>query len=32
MGFSLDDIATSNINKLASRKERGVIHGDGDNR
>ena len=32
MGLSLEDIAISNIEKLTSRKERGVIHGDGDNR
>ena len=32
MGLSLDDVAVSNIEKLASRKERGVIHGEGDNR
>jgi NTP pyrophosphatase (non-canonical NTP hydrolase) len=31
-GMSLDDIAISNINKLRSRKDRGVIHGSGDNR
>lgn len=30
--LSLDDIATVNIAKLASRKERGVISGSGDNR
>lgn len=29
---SLDDIATSNIEKLLSRMERGTLHGDGDNR
>lgn len=32
IGLSLEDIVASNIDKLASRKERGVIHGDGDNR
>lgn len=31
-GLKLDDIAEANINKLASRFERGVLHGDGDNR
>lgn len=32
LGISLQDIAQTNINKLTSRKERGVIHGSGDNR
>ena len=32
MGWSLDDIANGNLDKLASRQERGVIDGDGDNR
>ncbi len=32
IGLSLEDIAASNIEKLMSRKERGAIHGDGDNR
>jgi NTP pyrophosphatase (non-canonical NTP hydrolase) len=32
MGWSLEDIAQLNLDKLASRKERGVIVGDGDNR
>lgn len=32
LGFSLSDIAKRNIDKLASRKERGKISGDGDNR
>ncbi len=30
--LQLDDIATANIEKLASRKARGVIGGSGDNR
>lgn len=30
--LQLDDIATSNIEKLLSRLERGTIQGDGDNR
>lgn len=30
--IKMDDTATTNIAKLASRKKRGVIHGDGDNR
>lgn len=32
MGFTLEDIAQSNYDKLASRKKRGVIDGNGDNR
>lgn len=32
MGWKLEDIARVNLEKLASRKERGVIVGDGDNR
>lgn len=32
MGWSLEDIAQMNLDKLASRKERGVIVGNGDNR
>jgi NTP pyrophosphatase (non-canonical NTP hydrolase) len=31
-GMSLKDIAEDNIKKLNSRKKRGVISGDGDNR
>ncbi|MEI7452430.1 MAG: nucleoside triphosphate pyrophosphohydrolase family protein [Candidatus Falkowbacteria bacterium] len=30
--LELDDIAQNNINKLYSRMERGVLHGNGDNR
>ena len=30
--ISMDDVAESNIEKLFSRKERGVIKGSGDNR
>lgn len=30
--IKMDDIATNNIEKLASRLERGVISGSGDNR
>lgn len=30
LGIPLDEIAKENINKLQSRKERGVIKGDGD--
>lgn len=32
LGIKFDDIATSNIEKLISRMERGKLHGDGDNR
>lgn len=32
LGYKLEDVAQANINKLASRKDRGQIHGSGDNR
>lgn len=32
LGIRLEDVAHSNIEKLASRKTRGVIGGSGDNR
>ncbi len=32
LDFSLQDILEENVNKLTSRKERGVIKGDGDER
>jgi NTP pyrophosphatase (non-canonical NTP hydrolase) len=32
LDIPLDDIATKNISKLASRKTRGVLAGSGDNR
>ena len=32
LGISLDELAEANLAKLASRKERGVIGGSGDNR
>ncbi len=32
LGLSFEDIADENINKLKSRKSRGVIGGSGDNR
>ncbi len=32
LNLSLDDIASANIEKLSSRKKRGVLHGDGDDR
>lgn len=31
-GFKLSDVAQTNIEKLASRRERGVVGGSGDNR
>jgi len=32
IGLSFDDVASFNVEKLRSRKERAAIHGDGDNR
>jgi NTP pyrophosphatase (non-canonical NTP hydrolase) len=32
LGFSLEDVAGMNVEKLMSRKERNVLHGNGDNR
>lgn len=32
MGWKLEDIAQQNLDKLASRQQRNVIDGDGDNR
>ncbi|GIM90490.1 nucleoside triphosphate pyrophosphohydrolase family protein [Paractinoplanes toevensis] len=32
LDLSLDDIATANLTKLASRQNRGVLGGSGDNR
>ena len=32
IGYDLSEIAGMNISKLTSRADRGVIHGDGDNR
>lgn len=32
IGVSLEDVAMMNIEKLESRKERGTLQGDGDNR
>lgn len=32
LNMSLEDVASHNIEKLSSRKEKGQLHGDGDNR
>lgn len=32
LGFELEDVCQQNLDKLASRKQRGVIDGSGDNR
>lgn len=32
LGLDLEKLAEQNLSKLASRKARGVIHGDGDRR
>ena len=32
LGYSLDEVATLNIEKIRSRNERGKLHGNGDNR
>lgn len=32
LGYSLQEVVDANVEKLTSRKERGVIHGSGDNR
>jgi len=32
LGISMEDVARANIEKLHSRRERGVIHGNGDSR
>ena len=32
LGYSLEDVAITNNDKLLNRKERGVISGSGDNR
>lgn len=32
LGYALQDVADMNINKLNSRKQRGVLGGSGDNR
>ncbi len=32
LGFSLESVAVTNVEKLAGRVERGTLHGDGDDR
>jgi NTP pyrophosphatase (non-canonical NTP hydrolase) len=32
LGLKMEDVATYNIEKLKSRRDRGVLHGSGDNR
>lgn len=32
LGYSLEEVAEANIKKLSSRKERGMLGGNGDNR
>ena len=32
LGYSLDEVATVNLDKLSSRKVRGTLRGSGDNR
>jgi len=32
LDMTLEDVAQTNIEKLTSRKERGIIYGEGDNR
>lgn len=32
LNMSLEDIASYNLEKLLSRKDKGTLHGDGDNR
>lgn len=32
LGYTLEDVAAKNLDKLSSRKSRGVLRGEGDNR
>lgn len=32
LGYTLQDVVDANVSKLTSRKERNVLHGDGDSR
>jgi NTP pyrophosphatase (non-canonical NTP hydrolase) len=32
LGINMEDVATGNIEKLQSRRDRGTLHGSGDNR
>lgn len=32
IGYSLDDVIHANVNKLSSRRDRGVLQGSGDDR
>ena len=32
LGLTLEDVAHANLEKLASRKDRGMLHSEGDNR
>ena len=32
LGFTMEDVAKINMEKLQSRRDRNMIHGDGDNR
>ncbi len=32
LGLRMEDVATGNIEKLQDRRDRGTLHGSGDNR